>query len=127
MRVGDKGCKAPIGLREPGDGAAEHQPPVDPHRLKHRAPDRRGEVALDEILKAQEIVVGAGLPVVGLGFDDPGGDLAVGNALRAADRGGEVIKPAEFAQLGAEHAIILRKTARIVSLHIDDVAVSNAH
>ena len=47
--------------------------------------------------------------------------------LRAADVGGELIQPAEFPQLGPEHAVILRKAARIVSLHIDDMAVLNAH
>ena len=57
----------------------------------------------------------------------PTRDLAIGDALRAADRGGQMVQPAELAQLGAEHTIILRETARIISLHIDDVAVSNAH
>ena len=56
----------------------EHQAPVDPYRVENRAPDRRGEVALDQVFEAQEIVTGAGLPVVGLGLDGPGRDLAVG-------------------------------------------------
>ena len=114
-------------LPEPRDGAGEHQPPVDPDRLEHRAPDRRGEVALDEVLEAQEIVIGAGLPVVRLGLDGPGRDLVVGGDLRPADRGGKLIKPAELPQFGPEHAVILRQPARIVSLDIDDMAVLNAH
>ena len=54
MRVGDEGGKAPVGAPEPGDGAGEHQPPIDPHRLQHGAPDRRGQVALDEVFETQE-------------------------------------------------------------------------
>src|SRR5207253_2213953 len=116
----------PIRPPEPADRATEHQPPVDPDRLKYRAPDRRGEIALNEILEAQEIVGGAGLPAVGLGLDGPGGDFAIGRALRAAERGGGLIQPAEFAQLGAEHAVVLRQTTWIVALHVNDVAVLNA-
>ena len=127
MRVGDEGREAPMRLPEPRDGAAEHQPPIDPHRLEHRAPDRRGKVALDQVFEAQEIVTGAGLPVAGLGLDGPGRGLAVGRALRAADGGVELIQPAELPQFGSEHAVILRQAARIVSLHIDDMAVLNAH
>ena len=94
--------------------------------MKDRAPDRRGKVALDEIFEAQEIVIGARLPVGGLGLDGPGRDLAVAADLRAADGGGELIEPAELPQFGPEHAVVLREPARIVSLHIDDMAVLNA-
>ena len=41
--------------------------------------------------------------------------------------GGKLIEPAEFAQFGAEHAVVLRQPARIVSLNVDDMAVLNAH
>jgi hypothetical protein len=47
--------------------------------------------------------------------------------LRTADGGGERIQPAKLPQFGSKHAVILRKAARIVSLHIDDMAVLNAH
>src|ERR1700687_482034 len=127
MRIGDEGRKPPICLPEPRNGAAKHQPPVDPDRPQNRAQDRRGKVALDQVLEAQEIVTGAGLPVVRLGLDAPGGALAVGRGLRAAYVSGELVQPAELPQFGAEHAVILRKAARIVSLHIDDMAVLNAH
>ena len=50
-----------------------------------------------------------------------------GATLRAADGGAELIQPAELPQFGPEHAVILRQPARIVSLHIDDMAVLNAH
>src|SRR5438105_15351148 len=82
---------------------------------------------LDEVLEAQEIVIGPGLPVVRLGFDGPGRDLVVGGDLGPAHRGGKLIEPAELAQFGAEHAVVLRQPARIVALDIDDVSVLNAH
>ena len=106
---------------------SEYQPPIDPYRLGNRVPDRRGEIALDQVFEAQEIVSGAGLPVAGPGLDGPGRDLAVGGDLRPADIGGELVQMAEFPQFGPEHAVVLRKAARIVSLHIDDMAVKNAH
>jgi hypothetical protein len=127
VRIGDEGREPPVGLGKAGDGAAEHQPPVDPHRVEHRVPDRLGEVALDEILKAQEVVGRARLPVLSLGLDAPRGDFAVADALGPADRRRELVEPAELAQLGPEHAIVLRQTARIVALHVDDMAVLNAH
>jgi hypothetical protein len=107
--------------------AAEYQAPINPHRVEERVPDRRREVALDQVFPSQKIVVGAGLPVVRFGFDGPGRGLTVGCYLRAADRCGELIQPAELAQFGSEHAVILREATRIVSLHIDDMAVLNAH
>src|SRR5258707_700911 len=61
------------------------------------------------------------------GLDGPGGGLAVGRYLRPADTGVELIQPAKFPQLGSEHAVILRQTARIVALDIDDMAMLNAH
>ena len=128
MRIGDEGREPPMRPPESRDGAAEHQPPVDPDGFKHRAPDRRGEVALDQVLEPQEIVTGAGLPVVGPGFDRPRRGFAVGRSLRTADGGGvELVQPAELPQFGPEHAVVLRQPARIVSLHIDDMAVLNAH
>ena len=48
------------------------------------------------------------------------------NTLKPAI-GVELVKPAELAQFGPKHAVILREPARIVSLHIDDMAVLNAH
>ena len=114
-------------LPEPRNGAAKHQPPIDPHGVENRAPDRCGKVALDQVFEAQEIVAGAGLPFVRLGRDGPGRGFTVGGNLRTADGGGELIQPAKLAQLGSKHAVILRQTARIVSLHIDDMAVLNAH
>ena len=114
-------------LPEPGDRAVEDETPIDPHGVENRAPDRLGEVALDQVFPAQEIVIGAGLPIAGLGLDGPGRGLAVGGGLQAADGRAELIKPAELAQFGPEHAVVLREAARIVSLHIDDVAVLNAH
>src|SRR5262245_28525373 len=116
MRPGDEGGKSPVGFPEPRDCAAEDQPPIDPYRLEDGLPDRRGEVALDEILEAEEVVGSAGLPVLSLGLDGPGGDLAVGDALRTADGGAQAIEPTELAQLGPEHAVVLRQTARIVAL-----------
>ena len=47
--------------------------------------------------------------------------------MRTADGGTELIQPAELPQFGSKHAVILREAARIVSLHIDDMAVLNAH
>ncbi len=114
-------------LPESRDRAAEDQTPIDPHGMENRAPDRRGKVALDQVFEPQEIVTGAGLPVACLGLDGPGCGLAVGCDLRAANGGSKLIQPAKFAQFGSEHAVILRQTARIVSLHIDDMAVLNAH
>ena len=107
-------------------GAVEHQRPEDRHGMENRAPDRRGKVALDQVFPSQEIVIGAGLPVARLGLDSPGSQLAVSCNLRTADAGVKLIQPAEFAQLGSEHAVILREPARIESLHIDDMAVLNA-
>ena len=86
-----------------------------------------GQVALDQVFPSQKIVAGSGLPVVALGLDGPGCGFAVGRALRAADGGADLIQPAELAQFGSEHAIVLREAARIVSLHIDDMAVLHAH
>ena len=127
MRIGDEGCETPVRLAEAGDGAGEDQPPVDPHRAEHRAPDRRRQILLDEILEPEEIVGGAGLPVLRLGIDGPGRDLVVGRDLGPADGGLELVKPAELAQFGPEHAVILRQPARIVALNIDDMAVLDAH
>src|SRR5260221_7504057 len=97
--------------------------------MELRAPDRLREVALDAILKPQEVVTGAGLPVLRLGLDGPGGDigggLAVGRRLRAAQGGGKLVKPGELPQFGPEHAVVLRQPARIVSLDVDDMAVLN--
>jgi hypothetical protein len=47
--------------------------------------------------------------------------------LRPADGGGELIQSAKLPQFGSKHAVVLREAARIVSLHIDDMAVLNAH
>ena len=127
MRIGDEGRKTPVRLAEAGDGAGEDQPPVDPYRAEHRAPDRRRQILLDEILEPEEIVGRAGLPVLRLGIDGPGRDLVVGRDLGPADGGLELVKPAELAQFGPEHAVILRQPARIVALNIDDMAVLDAH
>ena len=106
----------------------DDQTEIDPDRVADDVPDRQREIALDEILKAQEVVGGARLPqFICLGLDGPGRDLAFGDVLRAADLGREMIELLELAQLRAEHAVILREPARIISLHIDDVAVLNAH
>src|SRR6266446_4547802 len=112
---------------ESREGAAEHQTPIDPYGMENGAPDRLGKVALDQVFPSQKIVTGAGLPVACLGLDGPGCGLAVFCGLRAADGGVELIQPAKLPQLGSEHAVILRQTARIVSLHIDNMAVLNAH
>src|SRR4051812_43505069 len=127
MRIGDEGREPPMRLPEPSDRAAEHQAPIDDHGMEHRAPDRPSEVVLNEVFGPEEIVTGAGLPILGLGLDGPGCYLAVRRAFGPAGCGVDAVKLAELAQLGPEHAIILRKTARIVSLHIDDLAVLNAH
>ena len=82
---------------------------------------------LDEVLEPEEVVGGAGLPVVRLGLDGPGRDLVVGRDLGPADGGRKLVKPAELAQFGPEHAVILRQSARIVALDIDDMAVLDAH
>ena len=86
-----------------------------------------GEVALDQVFEPQEIVAGAGLPVGRLGLDGPGCGLAVRRYLGTADGGRELIQPAELPQFGPKHTVILREAARIVSLHIDDMTVLNAH
>ena len=126
MRIADEGRKSPMRLPEPGsDRAVEDEPPIDPHGVKNRAPDRRSEIALDQIFPAQEIVIGASLPIAGLGLDAPGCGLAVGRGLQADNGRAKLIKPAELAQFGPEHAVVLREAARIVSLHIDDMAVLN--
>ncbi len=127
MRVGDEGREAPMRLPESREGAAEDHAPIDPYGMENRAPNRLGKVALDQVFPSQKIVTGAGLPVVCLGLDGPGCGLVVFCGLRAADGGVELIQPAKLPQLGSEHAVILRQTARIVSLHIDDMAVLNAH
>ena len=69
----------------------------------------------------------ARLPVVRLGIDAPGRDLVVGCDLGPADGRRDLVQPAEFPQLGPEHAVVLRQPARIVSLDIDDMAVLDAH
>src|SRR3954451_24294493 len=127
MRIGDEGRKPPMRLPEPGDRPPEHQAPVDDHGMEHRAPDRPGEVVLNEVFGPEEIVTGAGLPILSLGLDGPGCGLAGRRAFGPAGRGIDAVKLAELTQFRPEHAIILRKTARIVSLHIDDLAVLNAH
>src|SRR6266403_1821687 len=127
MRVGDEGREAPMRFPETREGAAEDQTPIDPYRVEHGVPDWRGKVALDQVFPSQKIVTGAGLPVACLGLDGPGCGLAVGRYLRAADGGVELIQPAKLPQLGSKHAVILRQTARIVSLDINDMAVLNAH
>ena len=95
--------------------------------MEHRSPDRLGQVALDEILEAQEVVVGAGPPVGRLGLDGPGGDLAIIGGLRAGGGGGDAVEPRELAQLGPEHPVVLREPAGIVSLDVNDMAVLDAH
>src|SRR5258708_39937261 len=67
------------------------------------------------------------MAVARFGYDRPGGGLAVGGYLRRADGGIELIEPAKLSQFGSKHAVILRKAARIVSLHIDDMAELEAH
>ncbi|WP_149533945.1 hypothetical protein [Tardiphaga sp. P9-11] len=54
-------------------------------------------------------------------------EFAVGMTFWPADRGGQAIKAAELAQFGPKHAVILREAPRIVSLHIDDMTVLDAH
>ncbi len=131
VRPGHEDREPPTGAPEAADGAAENHLPIEPHRVRHGAPDRRGEVVLDEILEAEEVVVRAGLPVLFVaqrpGLDRPGRDLVIGFAARPADRGGKLVEPAELAQLGAEHAVILRQPPRVVALHVDDMAVRHAH
>src|SRR5882757_2194172 len=127
MRVGDEGREPPMRFPEPRNRAAEDQTPIDPDGMENRVPDRRGKVALDQVFPSQKIVAGAGLPVACPGLDGPGRGLAVSGYLRAADGGVELIQPAKLPQFGPEHAVILRQAARIVSLHIDDMAVLNAH
>ena len=67
------------------------------------------------------------------GLLEPGPDVLkllkaqAGPDLGPADGGRELVKPAELAQLGPEHAVILRQPARIVALNIDDMAVLDAH
>jgi len=102
MRVTHEGRKPPMRSPESRDGAAEDHTPIDPHRVENRAPDRRGEVALDQVFPSQEIVSGVGLPVAGLGLDGPGCGLAVGRCLRTADGGAELIQPAELPQFRFE-------------------------
>jgi len=70
--------------------------------VEHNAPDRLRQVALDKILKAQEVVSVLGLPIGRLGLDGPGGDLVVVSGLRPGGGGGNVVKPRELAQLGPE-------------------------
>ena len=118
QRFGDEESE-PGHVRQQLDGSADGSP-VD--GLSLYGMERRPQV-----FKPEEVVTGAGLPVARLGLDAPGRAFAVWGGLRAADGGGELIQPSELAQLGSEHAVILRKTARIVSLHIDDMAVLNAH
>jgi hypothetical protein len=55
------------------------------------------------------------------------GEFAVGMAFRPADGGGQAIEPAELAQLGPKHTVILREAPWVVSLHIDDMTVLDAH
>src|SRR5260370_1676316 len=127
MRVGDEGGEPPMRFPESRNRAAEDQAPIEPDRMENRAPDRRGKIALDQVFPSQKIVTGAGLPVACLGLDRPGRGLAVRCYLRAADCGVELVQPAKLPQFGSEHAVILPEAARIVSLHIDDMAVRNPH
>src|SRR4051794_26994851 len=113
MRIGNKGRKPPVRLPESGNRAAEHQTPVDDYGVEDGAPDRPGEVVLNEVFGPEEIVMGAGLPVLGFGLDGPGRGLAVSPAVRPADGGGERVQPGELPQFGSEHAVILREAARI--------------
>ena len=53
--------------------------------------------------------------------------LAIVGGLRPGGGGGNTIEPRELAKFGAEHAVVLRQPARIVALHVDDMAVLNAH
>jgi hypothetical protein len=39
----------------------------------------------------------------------------------------QAIEVREFAQFGAEQAIILRQSARVVALHINDMSALNPH
>src|SRR3954463_15569347 len=107
MRPGDEGGKAPARHEEAQGGAAHDQPQIDPYRMDDDAPDRLCEILLDEILKAQEVIVCAGLPLVRLGFDGPGCALAAVGALRPGYGGRYPVEPREAAQLGAEHAVVL--------------------
>src|SRR5258707_15889206 len=127
MRIGNEGRKPPMRLPESGNRTCEYQAPVDDHGMEDRAPDRPGQIVLNEVFGPEEIVMGAGLPVLAFGLDGPGRGLAVRRAFGPAGRGVDAVKLAELAQFCPEHAVILRKTARIVSLHIDDMAVLNAH
>ena len=127
MRVGNEGRKPPMRLPEAGNGAAQHQAAVDGYAVENRAPDRPGEIILNQVFGPQKIVMSAGLPVRPFGFDGPGCGFPTRGAFRPGGGGRDAVKLAELAQFGPEHAVILRKTARIVSLHIDDLAVLNAH
>src|SRR5215471_13342326 len=113
MRKGDEGEEAPVRLHEAEHGTVEDQPEIDPDRVGDDVPDRKREVALDEVLEAQEVVSGARLPALGiivrLGLDGPGCDLAFANVLRPAELCHEAIELLELAQLRAEHAVILRE------------------
>src|SRR6185437_13232909 len=120
MRKGDEGQEPPVRLHEAEHGAVEDQAEINPDRVGNDVPDRQIEVALDEILEAQEVVSRVRLPVTALGVDGPGRDLALADVLGAADLGRDAVELLGFAQLGTEHAVILREPARIVALHIDD-------
>src|SRR6478752_1006508 len=126
MRIDNEEGKAPMRLPETGQYAVEDDTPENLLGAENRAPDRRGKITLDQIFPAQEIVSGVRLPVACLGVDGPVRGLA-SSALRTVDGGSELIQPAELAQFGSEHAVVLRQAARIVPLHIYDVAAFNAH
>src|SRR5262249_41351863 len=111
VRPGDEGGKAPARPEEAPGPAAHDQPAVDPQRGEYDAPDRLGEVTLDEVLKAQEVVVGFGLPIGCLGLDGPGSDLAVVGGLRASGGGGNAVEARVLAQFRPEHAVVLREPA----------------
>ena len=51
----------------------------------------------------------------------------IGSVLRTAHGRRYLVQPGEFPQFGPEHTVILRQSARVVSLYVDDMAVLNAH
>ena len=126
-RVEREQAEAPMRLDDARDHAVEQRRHVTAVHVDDLPPGRAREVLADDVFPAQELVARRDLPALAAGGRVPGRDEAVGIVFSAADLSAQSVKFAGAAVLAAEHAVIFRQPARVVTLHVDDESAFDGH